>query len=182
MYVNAHNSNENLKMKISKFDKNQHAQYPTRGSSRSIGLDLHTPYSFILPKCSTIMNKYYTVGNDDDIVFNSSSSLDIPSTLVKTNLMIEIPKGYYGRIAEKSGLALKDKIAIGGGVIDEDYKGEIGVILYNFSSKDKHFMKGDKIAQLIIEKAIIVDLDIVDQIEVENDNERKEGGFGSTGR
>ena len=53
--------------------------------------------------------------------------------LVKTGLAMALPTGCYGRIAPRSGLALKKFIDIGTGVIDADYRGEVGVILFNFS-------------------------------------------------
>ena len=62
-----------------------------------------------------------------------------------------IPTGCYGRIAPRSGLALKKFIDIGAGIIDTDYRGEIGVILFNFSNEDFVLNMGDKIAQIIFE-------------------------------
>ena len=53
--------------------------------------------------------------------------------LVKTCLAMALPPGYYGRVAPRSGLAIKRFIDVGVGVIDSDYKGELGVILFNFS-------------------------------------------------
>ena len=58
----------------------------------------------------------------------------------------------YGRIAPRSGLALKKFIDVGAGVIDSDYRGEIGVILFNFGNEDFEINMGDKIAQLIFER------------------------------
>lgn len=56
--------------------------------------------------------------------------------MVKTDLSLAIPPGTYGRVAPRSGLALKHSIDTGAGVIDEDYRGPLGVILFNFSDKD----------------------------------------------
>ena len=60
--------------------------------------------------------------------------------------------GCYRRVAPRSGLALKKSIDIGAGVIDSDYRGEVGVILFNFGSEDFIVNMGDRIAQLIFEK------------------------------
>ena len=67
--------------------------------------------------------------------------------LVKTSLAMAIPKGCYGRVAPQSGLALKKFIDVGAGVIDSDYRGELGVILFNFSDGGFVINMGDKIAQ-----------------------------------
>ena len=63
-----------------------------------------------------------------------------------------MPTGCYGRIAPRSGLALKKFIDVGAGVVDEDYRGELGVVLFNFGEGDFKINMGDKIAQLIFEK------------------------------
>ena len=65
---------------------------------------------------------------------------------------IALPPGCYGRIAPRSGLAIKKFIDVGAGVIDADYRGEVGVILFNFSDSDFMVNMGDRIAQLILEK------------------------------
>ena len=99
--------------------------------------------------------------------------------LIKTNISMEITPGYYGRIAPRSGLAYKNGIDVLAGVIDSDYRGDIGVILYN-SDKNIDFIvkKGDRIAQIIFEACYSATLN-----EAENlDNTlRQSGGFGSTG-
>ena len=69
--------------------------------------------------------------------------------LVKTGLSISMPTGCYGRIAPRSGLALKKFIDVGAGVVDEDYRRELGVVLFNFRDEDFYINMGDKIAQLI---------------------------------
>ena len=73
-----------------------------------------------------------------------------------------MPTGYYGRTAPRSGLALKNFIDVGAGVVDEDYRGELGVVLFNFGEEDFKINMGDKIAQLVFEKIktpVIVDTD-----------------------
>ncbi len=99
--------------------------------------------------------------------------------LIKTGLVLQIPEGYYGRIAPRSGLALKSGIDTMAGVIDSDYRGEVGVILYNTDKySDFIFGVGDKVAQIIFEKYYDFDMDFVANID---QTERGEGGFGSTG-
>ena len=63
-----------------------------------------------------------------------------------------MPPGCYGRVAPRSGLAIKKFIDVGAGVIDSDYRGELGVVLFNFSSEDFCINMGDRIAQLVFEK------------------------------
>ncbi len=63
-----------------------------------------------------------------------------------TGLAFGIPEGNYGRIAPRSGLAAKNSIDVGAGVIDSDYRGEVKVLLFNFSDEDFSFNEGDRIA------------------------------------
>ena len=72
--------------------------------------------------------------------------------VVKTGISIAVPEGCYGRIAPRSGLAVKKFIDVGAGVIDADYRGEVGVVLFNHSEEDFKVKPGDRIAQLILEK------------------------------
>ena len=71
---------------------------------------------------------------------------------MKTGLALAMPPDCYGRVAPRSGLALKRFVDIGAGVIDSDYRGELGVILFNFGDEDFTINMGDRIAQLIFEK------------------------------
>ena len=84
----------------------------------------------------------------------------------------------YGRIAPRSGLAVKHFLDVGAGVIDADYRGEVKVLLFNLSDADFEVKAEDRIAQIIIEKYTLTEL-----VEVEELSEtvRGEGGFGSTG-
>ena len=99
--------------------------------------------------------------------------------LFKTGLSIAIPPGNYGRIAPRSGLAYKNGIDVLAGVIDEDYRGEVGVILINFGKIEKVVSAGDKIAQIIIETYHRPGWEVVDDL---NQTQRATGGFGSTDR
>lgn len=97
--------------------------------------------------------------------------------------------GTYGRVAPRSGLAVKHGLDVGAGVIDADYRGPVGVVMFNLSDKDfqgksillnfSHQVEaGDRIAQLIIEKIEMCVCVAVDSLD---DSERGSGGFGSSG-
>jgi len=101
--------------------------------------------------------------------------------LFKTGIAIKIPEGYYGRIAPRSGLALKQGIDVMAGVIDSDYIGEVGVILINLANGDEtesvSIKEGQKIAQLIIELYEDAEFEEVSDL---SDTKRGENGFGSS--
>jgi dUTP pyrophosphatase len=97
---------------------------------------------------------------------------------VRTDIAIQIPQGYYGRIAPRSGLALRHCIQINAGVVDQDYRGNIIVILYNAAIEPFLIKKGERIAQLILEKIDTPELIQVDRLD---DTLRGADGFGSTG-
>ena len=98
--------------------------------------------------------------------------------LVHTGLSISFPAGLYARIAPRSGLALKRFIDVGAGVVDADYRGEVGVVLFNHGDQDFQVKMGDRIAQLILEK---IDTPPVEEVQCLDDIVRGTGGFGSTG-
>lgn len=115
---------------------------------------------------------------EDGFLFGSQRKL------FKTGVGMGIPPGFYGRIAPRSGLAYKQGLDVLGGVVDANYRGEIGVILLNTTAKGEdlqvvHIKKGDKIAQLIIEKCHTVKWIEVNQL---SETDRGTGGFGSTGQ
>ena len=99
--------------------------------------------------------------------------------VVKTDLQIRMPPGTYGRIAPRSGLAAANFIGIGAGVVDEDYNGSVGVVLFNHSREIFQVSKGDRIAQLICE---VINHPELKQVEALGKTERGAGAFGSTGR
>ncbi|CAI5450980.1 unnamed protein product [Caenorhabditis angaria] len=94
-------------------------------------------------------------------------------------LQLELPFGYYGRVAPRSGLAAKHFIDVGAGVVDSDYRGELKVLLFNFNETDFEVKKGDRIAQLVCEQIAHC---TYEQVESLDDTERGAGGFGSTGK
>ncbi|KAG6399602.1 hypothetical protein SASPL_141083 [Salvia splendens] len=85
--------------------------------------------------------------------------------LVPTDLSIAVPEGTYARIAPRSGLAWKHSIDVGAGVVDADYRGPIGVILFNHSDVDFEVTAGDRIAQLIIEQIVTPEVAEVDDLD-----------------
>lgn len=99
--------------------------------------------------------------------------------LVPTDVSFTVPEGTYGRIAPRSGLAVKHGIQTGAGVVDRDYTGEVKVVLFNHSDKDFQIEQGDRVAQLILER--IVDDAKVVVVESLEETARGHGGFGSTG-
>jgi len=98
-------------------------------------------------------------------------------TMVETGIAIGLPEGTYGRLAVRSGMASKMGIAVGRGVIDADYTGEVKVILCNHGEADSVFKAGDWIAQLIIEKVANADAIEVDDLAT---TEGGKSGFGSS--
>jgi dUTP pyrophosphatase len=136
-------------LRICKLSEN--AITPTRGSDQAAGLDLY-----------------------------SASTIEIApkqKALVSTGLAIECPYGTYGRIAPRSGLAVKYFIDVGAGVIDSDYRGDVEVLLFNLGNKPFKVQRGDRIAQLIIERIMLPEIEIVDVL---CESKRGENGFGSS--
>ena len=80
--------------------------------------------------------------------------------------------------APRSGLAWKKHIDVGAGVIDADYRGCVGVVLFNHSAEDLEVKRGDRVAQLILER---IETPPVEEVTELDDTERGAGGFGSTG-
>jgi dUTP pyrophosphatase len=96
----------------------------------------------------------------------------------RTGLSVEIPRGYYGRIAPRSGLATEFGIGVLAGVIDSDYRGEIICLLINHGHSSVTFKTGDRIAQLIIES---ISLPTAKWTDTLTSTDRSSGGFGSSG-
>lgn len=126
---------------------------PRRGSHMAAGFDLSSAHDSIVPARG--------------------------KALIKTDLAISLPKATYGRIAPRSGLAWKNSIDTGAGVIDRDYTGNIGVILFNHSDEDFVVKYGDRIAQLILER--IVEEVSVEEVYVLDHTNRGANGYGSSG-
>jgi dUTP pyrophosphatase len=97
--------------------------------------------------------------------------------VIKTGIGVRIPKGYYGRVAPRSGLAVKQGLDVLAGVIDSGYTGEVGVVLINLSREVAHIIEGSKVAQLIIEKCHPIEWEETDDL---SPTERGEDGYGSS--
>ena len=97
---------------------------------------------------------------------------------IKTGIAMAIPEGYAGLIWDKSGLSFKHGLKVFGGVIDSGYRGEVRVIIANTSQTKYEVKKGQKIAQLLIQK---VELMSVVESDLLSDTQRGIDGFGSTG-
>lgn len=105
------------------------------------------------------------------------------SVVVHTDLYIEIPEGYVGIVKSRSGLSVKECIEVGAGVIDSDYRGEVMIKLYNFSTKYSSYSfykipKHSRIAQLLI-----LPVELCTSVEVDSlsSTDRGEKGIGSSG-
>lgn len=145
----------------------EHAKLPVRGSALAAGWDLASSEDTVVPARGR--------------------------AVVKTNLAIAIPHDCYARVAPRevlpmlstntelagSGLAAKKAIDVGAGVVDADYRGEIGVVLFNHGDADFEVKRGDRIAQLILEK-VHLDATLIEKDELPN-TARGASGFGSTG-
>ncbi|XP_040457373.1 deoxyuridine 5'-triphosphate nucleotidohydrolase, mitochondrial isoform X1 [Falco naumanni] len=139
------------RLRFTKLSEN--ASAPSRGSARAAGYDLYSAYDCVIPP--------------------------MEKAVVKTDIQIALPSGCYGRIAPRSGLAAKHFIDVGAGVIDEDYRGNVGVVLFNFGKETFEVKKGDRIAQLICERILYPELE---EVQALDDTARGEDGFGSTGK
>lgn len=125
---------------------------PTRGSSGAVGYDLY-----------------------------STDNVTIPPThraLVSTGIAILLPEGVYGRVAPRSGLAVKHGIQVGAGVVDPDYTGEVKVVLFNHGDREFVINEGERIAQLVLERCETPEVWEIGNLE---ETLRGSGGFGSTG-
>jgi dUTP pyrophosphatase len=98
---------------------------------------------------------------------------------IHTGIAMEIPQGYVGLIWDKSGIAMKEGIKTVGGVVDSAYRGEVMIGVINFGEKDYTFLKGHKVAQMLIQKKETMQFEEVEDL---SDTKRGTGGFGSTGK
>ena len=102
------------------------ARAPTRGSEFAAGYDMYASRDTVVPARG--------------------------KALVETDVAMAVPAGTYGRIAPRSGLASKNFIDVGAGVIDADYRGQVKILLFNHSETDFAVKEGDRVAQLILER------------------------------
>lgn len=143
-------------MKVKVINKSRHA-LPEYATSLSAGLDLRANL-------------------DEPIVLGS-----LQRVLVPTGLFISLPVGYEAQVRPRSGLAAKKGITVlnSPGTIDADYRGEIKVILVNLSQEPFLVEDGERIAQMVVARHEQIQWE---QVEVLDETDRGEGGFGSTGK
>ena len=98
--------------------------------------------------------------------------------LLSTGISMAIPQGQVGLICDKSGLAVKHGLKTMAGVVDSGYRGEIKIVVHNLSDKDYLVEKGNKIAQMLIQRIEQKELLEVEELD---ETQRGEGGFGSSG-
>ena len=152
---------------IVKFTLGPNAKMPTHANETDAGYDL-----------------YYN-GNDVSLFPNAHHLFQ---TGISWEPMFDAPEriffksinmGVYAHICDRSGLALKAGLTVLGGIVDTDYRGDIGVILYNTSLTDTVLIKqGDKIAQIVFTPCFNPRIDVADILSTTT---RGSGGFGSTG-
>ena len=135
---------------------NDLAKVPAYGSEEAAGADLYAATSY-------------------DIEIRPHETVK-----VGTGIAIAVPRGYYGGIYARSGLATKQGLRPANcvGIVDSDYRGEVIVALHNDTDESQWVPAGSRIAQLLIQPVMRTDFNIVDEL---NDTERGMGGFGSTG-
>lgn len=131
----------------------ENATLPLRGSALAAGYDLFSAADCVVPAHG--------------------------KWLVPTDVAVAVPEGHYGRIAPRSSVAWKHHVDVGAGVVDGDYRGPVGVVLFNHSAQDFEIKKGDRVAQLILEKCSMLPVVQVDSLV---STARGSGGFGSTGK
>lgn len=146
---------EEAEQSLRVFLRSENATLPTRGSVLSAGYDIYASEEAVIPAQG--------------------------QGLVGTDISVAVPIGTYGRVAPRSGLAVKHGISTGAGVIDADYRGEVKVVLFNHSQKDFEIQKGDRIAQLVLERIVMAEVKQISAEELDI-TARGEGGFGSTGK
>jgi len=112
---------------------------------------------------------------DEDMIINPLERI-----LVPTGISIQMPRGFEGQVRSRSGLALKNGISVlnSPGTIDNDYRGEIKVILINLGYEAFTISRGMKIAQLVFCEFHQGNLEYIEDLD---NSHRGEGGFGSTG-
>lgn len=98
--------------------------------------------------------------------------------IIQTGIRVQIHRGYVGIIKSRSGLSIKNKIEVGAGVIDSNYRGLVMVHLYNFGDEDFYVQAGMRIAQLITIPYYMPEFELIDELD---NTERGDKGFGSSG-
>ncbi len=130
-----------------------HATIPSRATPGSAGYDLFSAEGYVI--------------------------LPQHRVVVSTGIQVALPEGTYGRVAPRSGLAVKHGLDVGAGVVDPDYTGELKVVLFNHDPKQTFIIRpGYRIAQLVLESYVVAE---VEEVSIDASTDRGSGGFGSTG-
>lgn len=103
------------------------------------------------------------------------------TVIMQSNIAFEIPRGYFGAVYARSGLSTKKGLrpATCVSVIDSDYRGSVGVPIHNDSNTERIIEPQERVAQIVFQRALDVEFELVDKLE---DTVRGNGGFGSSGR
>jgi dUTP pyrophosphatase len=131
----------------------KNAKVPSLGTDGSAGYDLTAVEKYSVPKGKRI--------------------------IVKTGIKLEMPTTLFAKIAARSGLSVKHSIDIAAGIIDSDYRGELGVVFVNNGESDYTINVGDKVAQLVFLPRIVVKFDVVAEQSLST-TVRGASGYGST--
>jgi len=149
---------------------------PTRANETDSGIDVY----------ANNVKKHYEVDRDGHEFLNQISKFPIclkpnERILIGTGISGTYGKGFEIQARPRSGMAIKNGITVlnSPGTIDNDYRGEISIILINHSHISYWINKDDKIAQLVVCPVILSEVVVVDDL---NETERGTGGFGSTGK
>lgn len=143
-------------VRIKRLENNKDLELPSYETPNSAGMDLRAAI-------------------DENITIKSGER-----ALIKTGFAIALPSGYEAQVRPRSGLALKKGITVLNtpGTVDADYRGEVGVILFNSSNEDFIVERGMRIAQMVIAPCVQAEMLEVEELD---ETERGAGGFGSTG-
>lgn len=129
------------------------AQLPTRANPGDAGLDLYSIEELTLKPGERVV--------------------------VKTGISVALPMGYFARICDRSGLAVKHGLHCLAGICDESYRGEYKVCLINLGKEEITLLAGQRVAQMIVEKYLDVEWNVVDELPL---SQRGVNGFGSSGQ
>lgn len=137
---------------------NNRAKVPMRGSKEAAGYDLY----------ANVFDEFVEIPPHETVK-------------IGTGLSMEIPKGYFGAIFARSGLAVKEGLRPSNcvGVVDADFRGEVKVALHNDTDTSRFITPNERIAQLVVLPYLEVQFNEVEELGTTS---RGEGGFGSTGK
>ncbi|OGD67288.1 deoxyuridine 5'-triphosphate nucleotidohydrolase [Candidatus Campbellbacteria bacterium RIFOXYC2_FULL_35_25] len=127
-----------------------------------------------------VVPNYAKAGDAGFDIYSSVDEAITPGEMkrISAGIKMEIPDGYVGLVWDKSGVAFNNGVKTMAGVIDSGYRGEILIVLKNLSEKTFEIKKGQKIAQMLIQKIESPEIEVADSL---GETERGDGGFGSTG-